>query len=180
MRADVELSLIDKHVRNHHEKVGEYIHWHEFLPMTDGASGPDVSEWDDIFNEGSGDADGGRSYASPKIIPVTYVLETEDEARAIDDGRQPFMKLHAVMLFQDVVEAGLSSPHEYQPHLNDIVYYDERWYKLRGYRVRGRLKGDVLLTIDAYEVYIDQEFVWDPGPTLAAQEDYPWPSTFPS
>jgi hypothetical protein len=174
----VERTLINKHVRYHHSEVGEYIQWFEFLPFAESASAGSV--WDDVYNEGSHVEGEGRTYHPPKVIPTIYVTEAEDDSRAIEDGRQPHMKLHAVMLYQDVVDAGLTNPYEYQPHINDMVHYDYRWYKLRSYQVRGRMGGDVLVAIDGYEVYLDQEFVWDPGPVLGTVEDVPWPPTFPS
>ena len=108
------------------------------------------------------------------------VTETEDTKRAIPEGRQPVQVVNAVISMQDCRDAGMSEPYEYQRHLNDLFFYDARYYAVSMYRVRGRAKDDVLIVVEGIEVYIDQEMPNDPGPETMSISDLPWPSTLPT
>lgn len=171
-----ELSLINKHIRQHHrDSSGESVMWYEFLPLAASASAG--SFYDDVYDEGAPGV-GGRSYRPGVPIRTVYVEEVEDMFTLQEDGRQPTQNLYVVMLFDDVRRAGLDNPREYQPHLNDLFSYDSRFYKVTEYSVRGRLEDEVLLRVRGFEVYLDQEFIYDNPPTGVVQ-DLPWPNTLP-
>lgn len=173
-----ELSLINKHIRQHHrDSMGEYLLWFEFMPLATAASAGSL--YDDVYDEGA-PGTGGRSYAGGLSIPTIYVEEFEDRFTAQEEGRQPTQNISATILFVDMERAGISNVSEYNTHLNDIIFYDNRYYKINEYRVRGRLPGDVLIAVQGYEVFLDQEFVFDPGPGVPVAQDLPWPSTFPA
>lgn len=174
-----ELSLINKTVRRRNREAGESILWYQFSPLQGG-----LSQYDDVYDEGV-PGSGGRQYLRPIVIPTIYLEEMEDEYRAIDDGRQPVQTLKAIILFKDVESAGMLNAREYNTHLNDVFSYDDRYYKVREYSVRGRLgrdnpTGDVILSVEGYEVFLDQEFLFDPGPQNPRLYDLPWPTSFPS
>lgn len=166
-----ELSLINKHIRQHGREAGSSIVWYEFLALGEG------SEYDDIYDEGDLGVT-GRSYAPGIIIPTIYVEEIEDQFTGSEDGRQPTQNLDVTMLYQDVLRSGMSDPWEYQRHLNDMLSYDGRFYKVSAYRVRGQAPSDVLVVVKAFQIYVEQDMVLDNPPevpTLVA----PFPSTFP-
>jgi hypothetical protein len=165
-----ELGAINKHVRFRNREAGESVVWYEFKPLEGGHS-----VYDDIYDEG-GPGTGGRNYARGIIIPTIYVEEVEDSFRAIEDGRQPTQNLRTTILFKDALAAGLSVADEYNDHLNDIIFYDERYYKVSDYRARGRIPGEVILVVQAYEVFIHQEFPFDIGPQHGHDESLPWPT----
>ena len=172
-----ELSLINKHIRQHNREAGETILWFEFVPWANAASAGSI--YDDVYDEGK-PGDGGRSYAGGLVIPTIYVEEIEDQYTLHDDGRQPTQNILVTVLFADMISAGLSNPWEYETHLNDTFMYDNRWYKVWEYRVRGRLPSEVVIGIKGFEIYVDQEFPYDPGPPNPTNPDLPWPSTFPA
>lgn len=174
-----ELSLINKHVRQHNRDTGESLIWFEFVPMATAASAG--SFYDDVYDEGA-PGEGGREYTNGILIPTVYVVEVEDRFTYQEEGRQPTQNLQVTMLYLDVVRAGMTEPREYKKHLNDMFFYDGRYYKVSDYHVRGRLgpTGEVVVGVQGYEVYIDQEFVYDDGPPAPIAMDYPWPTTFPS
>jgi hypothetical protein len=169
-----ELALIRKNYRQYHQTVGETITWFEFIPVKVGGS-----SLDDVYDEGSVGG-GGKKYKSGIVIPVLMVTETEDTKRAIPEGRQPVQVVNAVASIQDMRDAGVAEPYEYQRHLNDMFLYDARYFAVSMYRVRGRARDDVLVVIEGLEVYIDQEMVNDPGPQAMAITDYPWPASLPT
>lgn len=171
-----EYSLITKHIRQHHREAGESLLWFEFAPLASAASAGSV--YDDVYDEGV-PGDGGRAYNSAKAVPTIYVYEFEDQFTPKEEGRQTVQNIRAAFLYEDLVRAGLTFPEDARTHLADIVYYNSRYYRLNDYHVRGRLPGSVVVGIIGFEIYIDQEMPFDPGPGTPLVVDYPWPDTFP-
>lgn len=174
-----ELSLINKHVRYRNREAGESLVWYEFKNLGSGGS-----VYDDVYDEGAPGA-GGKSYERGLIIPTIYVEEVEDEFRAIDNGRLPTQNIRVTVLFKDLQAAGVSNPRDYQDHLNDVFEYDSRYYKVRAYKVRGRLhrespSGESVVSITGYEIFPDQEMPFSFGPRNPEVYDLPWPPSFPS
>lgn len=166
-----ELSLINKHIRQHGREAGESIVYYEFLPLGSG------STYDDIYDEGAPGPE-GKSYLPGIVIPTIYVEEIEDAFTANEEGRQPTQTIQATMLYQDVLRAGLTAPWEYQERLNDMLSYDGRYYKVSEYKSRGRAPSDVLVVVKAFQIYTDQDMVWDNPPTAPSPVNL-YPSTFP-
>jgi len=166
---------INKHVRHRVDEAGEHIVWFEYVKQGE----VDGTVFDDLYDQGSPLDGYGRVYAPGIPIPTIYVEEMEDALTVRQEGRVPTQNLRAVMLYDDVKKSGISQPFEYAPHLNDIFYYDGRYYKISNYEVRGRLDDDVLVTATGYEVFVDQEFGFDPGPEIPTVTDLPWPPSFP-
>lgn len=170
-----ELDLINKQFRRHHKVAGETIIWYEFNPLGSASSN---SQYDDIYDEGT-PGSGGKKYLPGVVIPVMLISESEDERRAIPEGRQPLQNLDAFIAIKDLRDAGVSTPWEYRAHLNDVIYYDGRYYSIYSYRVRGRLRDDVFVLVQGQELYINQEFVNNPDPGVIEITNYPWPASLP-
>lgn len=169
-----ELGLIRKQHRHHTRNYGESIVYFEFLPATSPASLG--TQYDDVYDEGIAGV-GGRRYATGVVVPVVRAEETEDQRRAIPEGRQPVQTLQITATIEDFRSAGISDPYEYQRHLNDVFLYDGRYYGISMYRVRGRASDDVLVLLSGFEIYINQEMPFDPGPSSMSVQNLPWPST---
>lgn len=172
-----ELSSIRRHYREYTRNYGETVVWFEYLPATIPASAGSV--YDDVYDEGIVGAS-GRKYKNGVIIPTLMITETEDQKRAIPEGRQPVELTNFVASIEDFRTAGVSDPFEYQRHLNDMFLYDGRYFSIATYRVRGRLRDDVLVVVEGIEVYINQEMPFDPGPQEMGIQDLPWPTALPS
>lgn len=171
-----ELSLIRKHYRQHHQVAGESIVWFEFIPF---GINPSVdSTYDDVYDEG-GPGVSGRRYKPGVVVPVLLATESEDLKRAIPEGRQPVQLANFVASMEDFRESGVSNPFEYQRHLNDLFMYDGRYYSVASYRVRGRLRDDVMVVVEGIEVYVNQEMPFDPGPQSYSTQNLPWPTSLP-
>lgn len=169
-----ELGLIRKQHRHLTRNYGESIVYFEYLPSTSPASAG--SQFDDVYDEGILGS-GGRKYGTGIVIPVVRVEETEDQRRAIPEGRQPVQTVQVTATIEDFRNAGVTSPFEYQRHLNDMFLYDGRYYGISNYRVRGRAADDVLVLLTGFEVYVNQDMAFDPGPTAMSVQGLPWPST---
>lgn len=171
-----ELSLINKHFRQHHDVAGEVVIWYEFEPL---GSASVNSIYDDIYDEGVPGV-GGRTYKAGVALPILLGSEAEDQRRSIPEARQPTQTMDVFISIQDMRDAGLYAPWEYRHHLNDIFLYDGRYYSVYNYRVRGRLRDDVFVLVSGQELFIDQEFINDPGPEILRVDNYPWPATLPT
>lgn len=171
-----ELNMINKHFRRHHGVAGEVVTWYEFIPL---GSASVNSIYDDIYDEGNYGS-GGRQYKPGVVIPILLGSENEDQKRSIPEGRQPVQTMDIFIAMADMRSAGISTPYEYRQRLNDLYVYDGRYYSIYDYRVRGRLKDDVFVLVSAQEIFIDQEFINDPGPEPLATQNLPWPATLPS
>jgi hypothetical protein len=171
-----ELDLITRHFRKHHEVSGETVVWYEFLPL---GSASVNSIYDDVYDEGV-PGTGGRQYKSGVVIPILLGSENEDQKRAIPEGRQPVQTMNIFMSIRDMRDAGISYAWEYKNHLNDIFVYDGRYYSVYDYRVRGRLRDDVFVLVSGQEVFLNQEFINDPGPSQLQTYNYPWPAQLPT
>ena len=171
-----ELDLINKHFRVHHHTAGESVVWYEFIAL---GTEPSISSvYDDIYDEGRPDVS-GKSYRPGVIVPTLLVAENEDQKRAIPEARQVVQTMNLFISLKDMRDAGVSNPHEYSHHLNDMYLYDGRYYTVFDYRVRGRLRDDVFILIQGLEVVVDQELVNDPGPAPLGISDPPWPANLP-
>jgi hypothetical protein len=177
MKARRELDQIRRHYRAYARDFGESVVWFEYLPETTPASAG--STYDDVYDEGGFGAQ-GRKYKKGVIVPVLMITETEDQKRAIPEGRQPVQLTNFVASIDDFRKAGVSSPFEYQAHLNDMFLYDGRYFSVATYRSRGRLRDDVLVIVEGIEVYISQEMAFDEGPEELRIEDLPWPTSLPT
>lgn len=173
----VELNQIRKHYREYFRKVGETIIYYEFTPFASTASAG--SFYDDVYNEGIAGAS-GRKYGNGLVIPVLMITETEDQKRAIPEGRQPVEVVNFVASIEDFRSAGMTEPYEYRKHLNDMFMYDGRFFTVTSYKVRGRLKDDIIVTVEGLEVYLDQEHPFDTSLTFSSIHTLPWPSSFPN
>lgn len=171
-----ELAAIRRHYREYQSRTYEYVTWFEFNHL--GTNIPTDSVYDDVYDEGI-IGTGGRTYKNGVTIPVLLVTESEDTKRAIPEGRQPVQVVNIVGSIQDFRDAGITAPYEYQPHLNDMFFYDGRYYSVASYKVRGRAQDDVLVVVEGIEVYINQELLFDPGPGQMGILDLPWPSSLP-
>lgn len=172
-----ELGIIRKHYRQYQKDHGETVVWYPFQAL--GSNTGTSSVYDDVYDEGIGGI-GGKQYKTGVVIPVLMATEQEDQKRAIPEGRQPVQITNIIMSIEDMRSAGIEEPYEYRRHLNDMFLYDGRYFSVQSYRVRGRLKDDLLVVVEGIEIYINQEMPFDPGPSGYSIQNLPWPATLPT
>jgi hypothetical protein len=167
----IERSQINKHVRRVSRSLGHSLLWYEFLGFGEG------SEYDQIYDTGPAGPE-GRSYKAGISVPVLHFDESEDESRAMPDGRQPVMNISIKMLMDDMIKVGITKPWEYEKRLNDIFYFDGRYFSIYRYRARGSLKNEVIVAVQGIEIFPDQDYVFDNSPQESVQ-NLPWPDSLP-
>lgn len=172
-----ELGLIRKHYREYHRNYGETVVWYEFIKK--GTNINTTSVYDDVYDEGISGT-GGKRYKTGVTVPTLIISEQEDTKRSIPEGRQAVEVTNIVISIEDMRQAGVTEPYEYRHHLNDMFLYDGRFFSVQSYRVRGRLKDDLVAVIEGLEVYINQEMPFDPGPPAMNIKNLPWGATLPT
>lgn len=172
-----ELGLIRKQYRQYQNDHGETVVWYQFQPL--GTNTATSSVYDDVYDEGIMGV-GGKKYKTGVVLPVLMATEQEDQKRAIPEGRQPVEITNLIISIEDMRSGGIDEPFEYRRHLNDMFLYDGRYFSVQSYRVRGRLKDDLLAVVEGIEVYINQEMPFDPGPSGYGIQNLPWPATLPT
>jgi hypothetical protein len=169
-----EVSHIRRQYDVYKRELGEVVVWYEFIPFGDELGVE--SMYDSVYDEGPSGL-GGRRYKPGVVVPVLLITESEDQRRAIPEGRQPVQVINGVGNIVDFKRAGINQPHEYKPHLDDMFSYDGRYYYVDVYKVRGRMRDDIMIVFEGIEVFPEQEMVNDPGPQSFVASDLPWPST---
>jgi hypothetical protein len=167
-----ERKLIDKHLHRHSTKIGLSLTWFEFLEFGKG------SEYDQIYDTGA-PGEAGRSFKPGVVIPILHMDEVEDESRTINDGRQPTDNIVVKLAMDDMLRVGITEPWEYKPRLNDLFYHDQKYFNVYRYRVRGKLKGEVIVLVQGVETFPEQEYVFDNSPEQSIQT-LPWPASLPT
>lgn len=173
----VDVRREQRHIWNEYSRfyrtIGEEIVWFKF--DTDG------SQWDNVYDEG------GKSYQPGVRIPALWVDQIEDPEQYSGEGRRPTQRLRFAVSASTLAMRGIgvdeahgSSLGHVRPsapvpeqigrpysawwddRLNDVVFYDNRFYAISQYQIRGRLQTeDVVIGIAAIELVIEDESDFD-------------------
>lgn len=160
-----ELSHIRKEFVRFHKKVGEALSWFLFDTET--------SLYDNVYDEGF------RQYMPAVRVPILWVDQQEAMEDYGPEGRRPTQRLRFAVSAQSLFECGISVTEahgnrisDHSPttvwradRLNDLLYYDGRFYEVSGFQIRGRLQGeDVIIGISGIETFPSDELNLDSTP----------------
>ena len=169
MDARREARQIWKHFGRYHTDIGEAFVYYRF--------DADNSSYDDVYDEGY------RRYHQGVRIPILWVDQTEATEDYASEGRRPTTRLRCSVSARDMYEAGFSVTETHggrlqdtppndvwrRDRVNDIVYYDGRYFEISAYQIRGRVKNeDVIIGITAIETFPADDMVFDYTPGAAA------------
>jgi hypothetical protein len=154
MDARREVIQIWKHFSRYHDSVGEAIIYYRF--------DTENSDYDNVYDEGY------RRYHLGVHIPILWV----DQSEAVEDygpeGRRPTMRIRLALSARAVYEAGISVTEVHGNRLedtsssqtwrsdrvHDIFYYDNRYYEVSAFQIRGRVQGeDVIVGLSGIETF---------------------------
>lgn len=168
------------HIRKEHvrfqRRAGDQVVWFEQIPF---GLDPNIDSTLDSLYDEAPVGTGGRRYRSGIVIPVFWVIENEDDRRAIPDGRLTQQTLRFSVGYSQLIQRQITEPWESTRHTGDMVYWDGRYYHIHTYKVMGRLQDDIGVSVAATEEYLNMDYVNDPGPGLPGVVDIPWPATLP-
>ena len=137
-----EVFEIWKHFERYQRDVGEAIIYYKF--------DADTSQYDSVYDEGF------RRYHIGIRIPVLWVDQSEAVEDYAAEGRRPTQRMRCAVSSRNMYEAGISvteanfnmitdpPPNDIwrRDRNNDIYYYNNRYWEVAGFQIRGRIKGE--------------------------------------
>lgn len=161
-----ETQHIQREMLRYHNQIGENVVWFRF----------DVngSTYDTVYDEG------GRMYWPGINVPTLWIDQGEAPEQYLPEGRRPVMTLRFAVWARAIAEvgvgvqeahghrswdAGLIKSKWFDDRLNDIVYYDGRYWEISNFQIRGRIREDNIVGVTCTETYPEDEYVfdWPPG-----------------
>ena len=162
MDARREALQIQKQFGRYHDDIGEAIIYFRF--------DADTSRYDRVYDEGF------RRYHTGIRIAILWVDQMEAVEDYAPEGRRPTQRIRLAIASRNVYESGISvtevhgnrlqdsSPSETwrRDRLSDIFWYDDRFYEVSGFQIRGRVQGeDVIIGITGIETFPEDDMNLD-------------------
>ena len=163
-----EARQIWKHMKRYQSDIGETIIYYKF--------DVDASTYDEVYDEGY------RRYETGIRIPILWVDQSESPEDYAAEGRRPTQRVRLAVSARDIHEGGISVTEVHGNRLtdgspstvwrydrvNDIFYYDNRFYEVSSFQIRGRVKGeDVIIGITGIETFPEDDALMDFTPGSA-------------
>lgn len=162
-----EVENIYRQLDRYQAQIGESVIWFKF--------DVDGSEYDRVYDEGN------RVYLPGRPVPILWVDQIEATENYTPEGRRPTQRIRLAVSSRAINEAGigaaeahggrtwdtkpLNDEDEPQPwwddRLNDVFYYDGRYYEVSNFQIRGRSRHDVIIGVSGIETQPDDERVFD-------------------
>lgn len=168
-----EMAHIIKEYEGYYRVIGEEVIWFRFDTLN--------SRWNDVYDEG------GRRYLPATRIPALWVDQIEDPEQYSGEGRRPRQRFRFAVSAEEMRQRGIGAEEAHgrrlndvppgapvpaqagrplgvwlDDRLNDVVYYDNRYYSISNFQIRGRAQfADAIVGISALELIPDDESVFD-------------------
>lgn len=168
-----EIAHINKEYESYYRVIGEEVVWFRFDTVN--------SRWDDVYDEG------GNTYLPGVRIPALWIDQIEDPEQYSGEGRRPRQRLRFAVSAEELKQRGIgaeeahgrriydekgSPPRPAQvgrplaawldDRLNDVVYYDGRYYAISNFQIRGRAQyTDAIVGVSALEEIVEDETIYD-------------------
>jgi hypothetical protein len=157
-----ESAHIQREMARYSRQVGETVIWFQFDVVN--------SNYDSVYNES------GRRWLRGIAVPTLWIDQGESPEQYMPEGRRTRVTLRFAVSAQAIIEAhiGLQEAHGHRvfdqgllgdgwfdDRLNDIVYYDGRFWEVNNFQIRGRIRQDNVLGVTCTETYPEDEYTWD-------------------
>lgn len=161
-----EAGHISREFTRYQMTIGESIMWFCFDAVH--------SRYDSVYDEGY------RRYETSRKIPVLWIDQQEANEDYSPEGRRPTQRLRFAVSARTLHECGIDvteahgdrlwdqapNPVWKDDRLNDLLYYDGRFYEVSNFQIRGRVQGeDVIIGVSGIETKPDDELTLDLVPT---------------
>lgn len=161
-----EAAHISREFTRYQQTMGEAVLWFCFDVQN--------SQYDTVYDEGY------RQYQEARKVPVLWVDQQESAEDYGPEGRRPTQRLRFAVGARALWECGISvteahgnrvydqqySPSWKDDRLNDLVYYDGRFYEISNFQIRGRLQTeDVVIGVSCIESKTADEMNLDTVPS---------------
>jgi hypothetical protein len=166
-----EAAHIQREFGRYTTTIGEAVIWFMF--------DVDNTQYDRVYDES------GRRYHWGISVAVLWVDQGEAPEQMTPEGRRNVQTLRFAVSARSAVETGIGIQEAhghrvwdrgiinnrwFDDRLNDVVYYDGRYYEVMNFQIRGRIREDVILGVTCTEVYPEDEYTFDFPPTT-------WPTS---
>lgn len=168
-----EVAYVWKQFNAFYATIGEEVVWFPFDTVE--------SRYDDIYDEGA------KTYRTGIRMPALWVDQIEDPEQYSAEGRRPTKRLRFAVSARSLQERGVATfdshgrrmydvpPVPPDPsqlgrpespwlddRLNDVVFYDGRFFAVSDFQIRGRAKEmDLIIGVSAIEIDPRDENLWD-------------------
>jgi hypothetical protein len=160
-----EASNVYKQLALYQNTVGEAVIWFKFDPE---------STYDSVYDEG------GRNYLTGISVPILWVDQIEDPEFYSAEGRRPTQRIRFACSARTINETSIDATEAHggrtwddkgdkpwwNDRLNDVIYYDGRFYEISNFQIRGRARQDFIIGVSGIETQPEDERVWDLFPTV--------------
>lgn len=170
-----EVREIWKHMGRYQDDIGEAMVYFKFDAS--------ASTYDDVYDEGY------RRYEVGIRIPILWVDQSEATEDYAAEGRRPTQRIRLACSALKLHEAGISVTETHGNRLtdgspsivwrydrmHDLFYYDNRYYEVSAFQIRGRAKGeDVIIGITGIETFPADDMLLDytPGTLIPVVNGY--------
>lgn len=175
-----EAAHIGREFNRYQQTIGEALLWFCFDTS--------ASQYDTVYDEAY------RQYQPARKVPVLWVDQQEAGEDYSPEGRRPTQRLRFAVGARTLWECGISvteahgeriSDQQVDPvwkddRLNDMIYYDGRFYEVSNFQIRGRLQGeDVVIGVSCIETKPADELNldstplgWFPAPPLTTDAQH--------
>jgi hypothetical protein len=163
-----ESAHIQREFARYTNKIGEQVIWFEF--------DVDSTQYDRVYNEGF------RRYRKGRNVPTLWIDQGEAPEQYLPEGRRTIVTLRFAVGARAITEVGigLQEAHGHRvwdrglindswfdDRLNDLCYYDGRFWEINNFQIRGRTQGlDNILGVTCTETYPEDEYTFDFPPTV--------------
>jgi hypothetical protein len=169
-----EVREIWRHFGRYQDDIGEACIYFKF--------DADTSKYDDVYDEGF------RRYEVGIRIPILWVDQSESAEDYSPEGRRPTQRVRLAVSARELHGAGISVTEAHGNRLtdgspslvwrydrvHDVMYYDNRYYEVSAFQIRGRAKGeDVIIGITGIETYPSDDMLFDFQPGSIVPEVNP-------
>ena len=165
----VDMRREAQHIRNeftrYHRAIGESVMWFCFDQQH--------SHYDRVYDEGY------RRYEQARKVPVLWIDQMEANEDYAPEGRRPTQRLRFAVSARELFETGISvteahgeriwdqsqNPVWNSDRLDDLLYYDGRFYEVSNFQIRGRLQDqDMIIGVSGIETKPADELNLDTVP----------------
>jgi hypothetical protein len=173
-----ETAHIQREMERYSNQVGENVIWFKFDPGN--------TTYDRVYNES------GRAYQPGRNVPTLWIDQGEAPEQYMPEGRRPYMTLRFACWASAISETGIGAQDAqghrtwdaslikntfFDDRLNDIVYYDGRYWEVTNFQIRGRLREDNVVGVTCTETYPEDEYTFDfPGTQPSPVPDHTYGS----
>jgi hypothetical protein len=135
-----------------------------------------TSTYDRVYDEAN------RAYQTGIALPVLWIDQQEDPESYSAEGRRPTQRLRFAASARSINNVGIDATEAHggrlwderpfgkpwwNDRLNDLVYYDGRFYEVSDFQIRGRIRQDVIIGVAGIETQPMDESIFDLFPVDA-------------